>query len=182
MIITRDSHLDHGLTEEHKAYVLHRFGKRDAFFIETVELPDYLPALMSALYGPLAGDDAVPEEVVDTATQGLYDNPDIAFIRRGVRTHRSRILVDAKSRPTRLLTVIGGPHGTEPCILYTAFGGSATPKEPSDPTLKPDEHARSIAFWKEHALAEDVCSSDDLERYKNEDIDEEMARVASECS
>jgi hypothetical protein len=54
-----------------------------------------------------------------------------------------------------LITVIGGPHLDDPCILYTAFGGPATPKEPGDPSLDGNliELAKSQAFWAEHALA-----------------------------
>ena len=39
MKITDDSHLDHGLTEAQIDYLKERFAEKDAFFIETFELP-----------------------------------------------------------------------------------------------------------------------------------------------
>jgi hypothetical protein len=39
MRITKESHLDHGLTEAQVGWVAEKFADKAAFFIETVELP-----------------------------------------------------------------------------------------------------------------------------------------------
>jgi hypothetical protein len=39
------------------------------------------------------------------------------------------------------------------CILYTAFGGPLTPKEPGDATLSGEERQESFKFWSQHALS-----------------------------
>jgi hypothetical protein len=142
MKIAPESHLDHGLTEAHVSFVREQFADRSAFFLETIVLPDTLPALECALHGPAMGDAPVPESEVG------YDS-------RGERAWPSR-LVNRPKRPTRQLTVIAGPHGDEACVLYTAFGGPSTPREPCDPTLPEDQRAASVAFWREHALTSEV--------------------------
>jgi hypothetical protein len=57
-------------------------------------------------------------------------------------------------RPTRQLTIVAGPHGDEPCVLYTAYGGPEAPREPGDPDI-PGHSARDAAavFWADHALS-----------------------------
>ena len=139
MKITDDAHLDHNLSPAHLAWLLARFADRATFFIETVELPEALGDLESAIYGPAAGDAPVPEA-------------DVTYTPRGDRAYVSR-LIDAPTRPSRLITVIAGPHKGDACILYTAFGGPASPKEPGDETLDDAGRAESEAFWAEHALA-----------------------------
>ena len=142
MKILTVSHTDHNLTPAHMAWIEERFGDRQEFFLETVELPPELPALDCGLHGPLCGDAPVPEA-------------EVTYRRRGDRPGKSRIC-DRPSRPTRLLTVIAGPDGDEPCVLYTAFGGPAAPREPFDPavSLMPPENQEACrAFWKEHALS-----------------------------
>lgn len=139
MKITIDSHLDHGLTENHVAWLREHFAGRDVFFLETVELPPDLAPLSCGLHGPLMGDAPVPES-------------ECTYVRRGDRPGASR-LCDRVPRPTRLVTVIAGPHGNEPCILYTAFGGPQAPRESFDPGLDDAGRAVSEAFWAEHALS-----------------------------
>jgi hypothetical protein len=141
MKITGESHLDHSLCTSHLAWLLARYGDRTEFFIETVELPDELPDLICELHGPLMGDDPVAEFVVH-------------YARRGGRPGRSR-LVFRDARLTRLITVIGGPSGDEPCVLYTAFGGPAAPREPFDPAIEDEDFRVSMAFWRDHALSSD---------------------------
>jgi hypothetical protein len=70
---------------------------------------------------------------------------------RGARRGASRLCGRAP-RPSRLVTVIAGPHG-DACILYTAFGGPQAPREPFDPSLDDAGRACSVAFWAEHALS-----------------------------
>lgn len=142
MIVLPVSHLDHGLTAAHVAWLERRFVSRTGFFLETVELPAELPPLTCALHGPLVGDPPVPED-------------EVSYRRRGDRPGASRLCA-RPSRPTRLLTVIAGPEGEDPCVLYTAFGGPAAPREPFDPGLADGElREASRAFWAEHALSDE---------------------------
>lgn len=101
MIKHRDSHVDHGLTEAQLQYLLGRFAERDGFFIETVELPEDLGTVPCGLWGPTMGDPQVGEDAV-------------VHVPRGVRAWTSR-LVERPTRPTRLITVIAGPHA-ETCL------------------------------------------------------------------
>jgi len=142
MIIVSESHLDHGLSQSHINWLLERFADRQAFFIETVELPAQLEPLSCGLHGPLMGDAPVPEAECHRA-------------RRGERAGDSRLCRRAP-RPTRLVTVIAGPDGGEPCVLYTAFGGPSAPREPWDPGLDDAGRAESEGFWAAHALSEDA--------------------------
>jgi hypothetical protein len=172
MIKHRDSHVDHGLTEDQLRYLLERFADRGAFFLKTIELPEDLGTVPCGLYGPCMGDAPIGED-------------EVRYEKRGDRAWTSR-LVDRPTRPTKRVTVIAGPHeeecsachgvgrvpGTGPgfgashpcpakhceggkikhaCVLYTAFGGSAAPQEPGDPGCK--DPAASATFWHEHALA-----------------------------
>lgn len=141
MKITIDSHLDHGLTENHVAWLRERFAGRDAFFLETVALPVELAPLFCGLHGPLMGDDPIPES-------------ECTYEVRGDRVGPSR-MCSHERRETRLVTVIAGPHGEDPCVLYTAFGGPSAPREPFDPSLDDAGRAVSEAFWAEHALSRD---------------------------
>jgi hypothetical protein len=135
-----NSHMDHGLTESHVKWLLERFADKTGFFIETVELPDALPSLLSGIHGPAAGDAPVPED-------------EVHYSRRGDRAGASRLCHRAP-RATRLMTVIAGPRGAEPCSLYTAFGGGLAPREPWDASLRTDaEKSESAAFWSVHALS-----------------------------
>lgn len=139
MKIVADSHLDHGLTEAQVAHIADRFADRDAFFIESFELPEGLGLCPSGLYGPAAGDAPVDESAVHYAT-------------RGDRPGESR-MVDRAPRLQRTVTVIAGPHGDESCVLYTAHGGPVAPREPFDAGLDDAGKAELTAFWAQHALA-----------------------------
>lgn len=125
----------------HIAWLTLHFADRTGFFLETVELPAELPPLACGLHGPLVGDAPVLEF-------------EVTYRQRGDRPGSSR-LCSRPVRPTRLLTVIAGPEGEDPCVLYTAFGGPAAPREPFDPSLGEGavlEASRS--FWAVHALSE----------------------------
>lgn len=139
MKITDESHLDHGLTEGHIDFLMGRFGDRKEFFIETVEVPTDLPSLTCGLHGPIMGDEPLGED-------------EVFYTVRPPREYPSR-MTERAPRDTRLLTVIAGPDGDEPCVLYTAFGGPLAPREPGDPTLPPGDRAESEAFWSKHALS-----------------------------
>jgi hypothetical protein len=151
MIITSESHLDHGLTPSHVEWLKSRFADRRAFFIETVEIPEDLPPVRCGLFGPEMGDERIFEA-------------DVRYVVRGERRCCSRILKSfirtelfgSLPRTTRKLTIVAGPHGNEPCVLYTSYGGPQAPREPGDPTIESwEEIEKSRAFWQAHALEED---------------------------
>ena len=138
MKITDQSHTDHNITPAQMAYIMEKFGHRDAFFIETVDLPPRLGTVPCGLHGPLMGDDPVPES-------------EVTYAQRGEREGDSR-LCERATREVSQVTLIAGPAGDEPCILYTAFGGPLAPQEPTDPSLADEKREESEAFWKDHAL------------------------------
>ncbi len=143
MIVHAASHLDHSITEMQLAHILEVFSDRQSFFMETIELPLELGTVPCGLFGPIMGDDPVPSSEVTRAV-------------RGSRTWESR-LVAREPRPTRLVTVIGGPYGegtgTFPCILYTVFGGPQAPREIGDPSIPDEDRMAAVEFWSEHALS-----------------------------
>jgi hypothetical protein len=140
MKITDASHTDHGLTNDHLAFITSRFQHHEGALCVTLEMPAELPDLTCGLYGPSMGD-------------GVIQSHQVQMAHRGERPYKSR-LVAMPPRPTRLLTVIGGTHDGE-CILFTAFGGPATPREPGDPSITtPQGRADSDCFWGDHALSD----------------------------
>lgn len=139
LTLHKDSHVDHHLTQAQVQFILDRFKDKGGGFMETFDLPPELGDVPCGLFGPVMGDDPVPE------TEVLYQQ-------RGNRKHPSR-LVHREPRRTRQVSVIAGPHDGLPCVWYTAFGGPVTPKEPGDESHTEDSRASSEAFWKQHALA-----------------------------
>lgn len=144
LVITEESHLDHGLSPEVVAWLLEQFKDRSGFFIESFDLPPWAGKVESLLYGPVAGDDPVTES-------------EVYYSRRGDRAGESR-MVHRPARFTRQLTVIAGPRGSEPCVLYTAHGGGPAPREPwsVDAVVSRAAHAEAVSFWAVHALASDT--------------------------
>jgi hypothetical protein len=144
--IISGSHLDHALTMQHLRFILATFGNRDGFFAETVAMPPELPPLPCGLRGPAVGGDPVPDAHVQ-------------MVCRPGRTYPSRVILPAFmpehiwNLESRVLTVIAGPVGDLPCVLFTAYGGPLAPREPGDPSLPEDQREASIEFWKTHALA-----------------------------
>lgn len=168
----QDSHLDHGLSEAQIEYFFDLFADQNAFFIETITLPVELGKVSCGLWGPAMGDPVIRdgsevlplkpgEYVIPAGTVGLkmeawwrlpsYTGA-ISLAKRGTRAWDSR-LIDLPSRPTRLVTVIAGPLLNDPCVLYTAFGGPAAPREPLDSDVPADKLPESTKFWLEHALS-----------------------------
>lgn len=140
MQITADSHLDHGLTDAQVAHIAERFAERDSFFIETFELPEDLGTVPCGLHGPLMGDDPV-------------DDSEVTYVVREGRPCASR-LCDRKPRLVSTVTVIAGPEGDDPCILFTAFGGPLAPREPGDLDIQSDDEREACrVFWAQHALS-----------------------------
>lgn len=139
MKVVRQSHTDHGLTVRQIVHLINRFKDRDGFFVETITLPDHLGTVNAELYGPLADDPPV-------------DEADVVYVVRGKRPQGSR-MVRRPVRKTNRLTVIAGPLGEEPCVLYTAYGGEYAPREPWDPSHTDESRQESVDFWSKHALA-----------------------------
>lgn len=135
--IIADSHVDHGLTKRQIAEIQERFADRKGFFIESFHLIG--AKVNNALYGPIVGDKPIKER-------------DVFYKVRGERKGFSR-MVRAPLRKTNIVTVIAGPDGDEPLVLYTAYGGPYAPREPWDTSMKPAEVKESVAFWKDHALS-----------------------------
>lgn len=136
--ILPESHTDHGLTQAQLDAALALLPPAPSGVqVATVELPDHLGTVACGLYGPVMGDPPVTDA--------------ISVVREG-RTGPSR-LVSRPPRPTRTVTVIVGPHGEHPRVLYTAFGGPPAPREPWDTSLSGGALTESVAFWSEHALA-----------------------------
>jgi hypothetical protein len=129
---------DGRITEAQLAYILKKCADKNAFFIETIELPDYLEPVSCGLFGPLTGDVPVLEN-------------EVTYAKRGDRAWESR-LVGRPPRWTNQVTVIGGPFEDLPCILYTAYGGPLAPQEPGDPGCRDVEASKK--FWAEHALSD----------------------------
>jgi len=169
-----ESHLDHGIGEPQIAFLLTKYADRHEFFIDTFQLPEELGTVPCGLYGPVMGDEPVPEA-------------EVHYGRRGAREYDSR-LVNRPTRQVRDVTIIAGPHdeeipcpmcqgGVSPmgvgtltchyctgtgkqqihhdCIIYTVFGGALSPQEPGDPGVagNPEKLVASQKFWAEHALA-----------------------------
>ena len=135
-----DSHLDHSLTDQQRAYVLMLCGDKDGFFIQTITLPTELGTAPCALLGPLTGGDPVKEG-------------DVFYTKRGDRAGESRMIASPPAQ-TALVTIVAGPHGDMTCVLYTMYAGPAAPREPWDKTLETDEQkSESTEFWAQHALS-----------------------------
>lgn len=161
------SHLDHGLTAAQIDHIFKLYGDReDSFFLEQITLPPELGTVPCGLWGPLMGDPAILNggEVVPLP-EGEYITPSLALVstfngaitlsrRSSDRAWDSR-LINLPMRPTRIVTVIGGASDAGDCILYTAYGGPAAPREPGDPSIagSPDALKESIDFWVQHALS-----------------------------
>ena len=149
---TAAAHLDHGLSPAHVAWLEGLFADRTAFFIETVTIPAELAPVSCALYGPAVGDEPVA---------GERENHDVTYVLRGSRQCASR-MVARPARPSRLLTVVAGPSDGEPCVLYTAYGGPAAPREPGDTSIQTwEEVVDARVFWQVHALAADPPLADE---------------------
>lgn len=143
LVIHPISHLDHGLSPAHLSWLQEVFADRDGFFQATVDIPPHLSDLVSALWGPSSGDAPIAEADVD-------------YVVRPGRRCVSRVLKSslATLRSTRRLSVVAGSFEDAPCVLYTAYGGPAAPREPGDLTIATWKNVlESRAFWAEHALA-----------------------------
>ena len=147
--ITDDSHADHldaktmGVVRE-----IVRDGESKTlvsfpgFQIHEVTLPAFLPAVKSALRGPMTGEAAVKESLVHYGT-------------RGGRPNISRLTNLPATTDRRVTVLVSQAKDSTEWTLVTAYGGPLAPQEPSDPYLPAEKHADSVAFWSEHALSVD---------------------------
>jgi hypothetical protein len=160
LIIIPQSHLDHHLSLRHLRFVLDRCQERNSFFIESVTLPDELPALSCALRGPVVGNPPVTDaEITMRSRNGrawesrmLTDPHKPVRVALDMGKYRHWDYDGTADQTSRIVTIIGGPADGFPCVLYTAYGGPLAPREPGDPSLPEAERAASVAFWAEHAL------------------------------
>jgi len=137
MNIVKVFHADHGISDALLLSALKRLNLGEGFFARTLELES--PLVMSALYGPDAGDPPVPDEEVDLCKR-TEDRPP------------SR-MVDWPKRPSNKLSIIG-TVAADGATIFTAYGGPLAPREPGDVSMTTDEErAESAAFWATHALA-----------------------------
>ena len=140
-IINGVSHT-HGLNAPILAFIEATFGNREAFFLETVEVPAEIAEGLDYLHGPTKGDTEIPES-------------ECFYAQRNGRAGNTRFTT-REPRKTNKLTVIGGPEkGYDGCILYTAFWGERAMREPFDPDIagNAEQIAASTAFWATHALS-----------------------------
>jgi hypothetical protein len=133
-------HSDHGLEESHYAFIDQILQEQNGLFAVCVSLPPECPDLLSALYGPTAGDLAICEE-------------DVEYIVRNDRPGKSR-MISLPLRPCRRLAVIG--IAGDNAEIFSAYGTQAcdpTPREWWDSSMKPHEAAAAAQFWCDHALS-----------------------------
>lgn len=142
----KESHLDHdGVTDAHVALALGLDPTEHAdgpFYVFSVTMPDELGALPCGLYGPACGDAPVKDS-------------DVEMIVREGRKGASRLLLSGAARPSRVMTIVAGPHPKDPSvglILHTIYGGPVAPQEPTDPYLAEENRPASVSFWGEHGL------------------------------
>lgn len=137
------AHDDHDLLPEHLAFIDEALAEWDgSFLLKVLTLPDDCPSLLSALYGPAAGDVPITEELV-------------TYERRNNRPGPSR-LIDAHLRPARNMVVVGKRIEDGTLLLFTAYGTQAeapSPREWWDAGMKPHEAIEAATFWSKHALA-----------------------------
>jgi hypothetical protein len=157
VLIHKDSHVDHNVGALLEEGILDQFKDRGGFFIATVDLRNtekwHRRQVPLALVGPSSGDLPVTEDEVE-----YKPRPPRAYNSRMLRRGKKGGYVRWRNAHTHLVTIIAGPHDGHDCVLFTIFGGPLAPKEPDDPTLKPEEREASVEFWKHHALADDKSS------------------------
>ena len=134
--ITNVSHTDHGLTESQLEEIVAKFSQKGGFFIETFILEG--AQVDCGLHGPLMGDEEIPEGEVGYEIRGDREGP-------------SR-LTGRSPRKTEVITVIAGPVGEDPCVMYTCYGGPCAPREPWNCPEGADRW-EAVKFWRKHALS-----------------------------
>ena len=104
---------------------------------------------ISAVHGRNGGPDAVEGPAMGDVSIMEHE---VTYQARSGREYVSRC-IDRPALPTRKLTVVAGPSDDgQPCVLYTAYGGAAAPREVADPNLTDAERAAAVEFWSQHAI------------------------------
>ena len=151
-------HDDHGLTDAHLRFIdelLVDFNGEFTMLHRT--LPADCPDLLSALYGPSAGDSPVNENLVHYEIR--YGRPGPSrFVARPERRCRNMVLIAAPSSH--------GPH-IKQAVILTAYGTQSdtiAPREWWDAGMKPHEAIDAAQFWTDHALADGTILPERNER------------------
>ena len=154
-------HNDHGLTEAHIEFIMREPSIAQAAeghnIAQVFEMPDELPNLWCALYGPSCGDREFLDYIKGTGvSEIIYEERRCSLCNT---TKGKSKLVDLSLRPTRKLAVIGVKGG--PC--HTAYGTRANTvspleeweaeKEYSEQKITLKELEDSKQFWSVHALS-----------------------------
>ena len=153
------AHDDHGLNADHLSFIDSALEDWDgSFIIKVLPLPATCESLPSALYGPSVGDEPIDEDQV-------------TYVKRANRRGPSR-LIDAPTRLSRNMVVIGMRVEDGSLMLFTAYGTqseTASPREwwdlpPVNLTAVPPTEAKAMLeqwfdgaaagcnFWSQHAL------------------------------
>ena len=116
--------------------------------------------MMSALYGPMAGDEPIynNDERVRSLHRSYWNGTE------HVPREGATLVIDRKLyswRPATHMAIIGLVHIVHGTLIaggsvFTIYGHShseVSPKEPSDPHLTDAERDGAVAYWAEHKLA-----------------------------
>ena len=154
MKIIKESHLDHGVPENIVSWVLEKHSDVSGFIKTTVTMCPGMGEVDNALYGPVCGDQPIPENQVS------YD------LRGSGRKWNSRF-IDKPLRKSNQLTLIAGPvEGHDDIVVYTIHGGPVAAEEIGDLQTKLENTEsllekkqlavrlnESKTFWEQHALS-----------------------------
>ena len=142
MRISRKHYEVHNISDDHLDWLTKHPMVRDASGPVTLDLPDHLPPLKSALVGPVAGDSPVTDKT-----------PGVHMANRGDGRPDSR-MIHGEHRDTDKVTavVIPDPSKEGRKWLVTTYGGDAAPREVGDPSHTPESKKEAQKFWSQHAL------------------------------
>jgi hypothetical protein len=170
LYISKDSHMDHALSDEVVEHLIKRFADKDGFFAGEFELPEGLTISCGA-YGPENGDEVVtPDEIFMVCRNGR--DGDTPLIKRPMRE-------------TQKFFIVAGPHDGHSAYLYTCYGGPQAPRETWDSTIadNPDgELDWANRYWATptkagHALAVPIGHC--LVRIRDVNYDETRDRLSN---
>lgn len=145
IVVSNESHLDHGINAAQREYVLDKVTKGDGtiiagehypskFLIAQVTLPEEYGKVSCALRGPIVGDDVIGFDDTFLAT------------RKG-RPNQSKLtnLPPTKTYTVSVIVIDG--------VLATMYGGPVAPQEVEDPNIDASNVETSRTFWSMHALS-----------------------------
>jgi hypothetical protein len=154
MKVVKESHLDHGVPDNIISWVLEKHADVSEFIKTTVTICPGLGEADNALYGPICGDQPIPEDQV-------------TYSRRSSGRKWESRLIDKPLRKSNKITLIAGPvEGQDDIVVYTIHGGPIAAEEigdlqaklknsesPSEKILLRERLDESKMFWKKHALS-----------------------------